>query len=803
MKIDNKREPLSPYTGHNLDHIAFPIGGMGAGMFALQGTGSLGSFSLKNKPDINNDPNIFAAIHIKGAGDTHIIEGQVPKFKIFSGTANTDNWHGMGRKKNYGFPRFKQCSFSSRFPFANIELKDDILPLDITVEGFSPFFPGNSFDASLPFGAIEYTFINRSEQIQESVFYFNSYNFVKTSDKAQVIPIQNGFQFYQPQTEEHPESQLWFDVFTDWQAQVNTAWYRGIWGDSLTMLSNDMNEGKSENKVFPDNTQSNGATLSVPFVLRPNESRTIRIFITWYAPQSNLRFGHEFEDKPEDIKPTYKPWYSAKFANIAQLDDYVMNNYRRLYDESKAFSNCFFASTLPLEILEAVSANLSILKSPTVLRQTDGRLWGWEGCRNTEGSCAGSCTHVWNYAQAICHLFPDLERGLRQTEYFNSQNDMGHQDFRASLPIGNSGHMNHAASDGQLGGIIKVYREWRISGDIDWLKEFWVKVKQSLEYCIKTWDPHQKGVLKEMHHNTYDIEFWGADIMCTSFYLGALMAAAKMAAALKDDVAERYIGLYEKGKKYAETLLYNGEFFVQELQYDDLVVRPKPESDQPEEIEHFQKEGPKYQYGSGCISDGVIGAWLSSLCGLGDILDRNKTVSHLKSIYNYNFKKSLLNHTNPQRPGFALGDEGGLLLCSWPYGGKPSIPFVYSDEVWTGIEYEVASYLISIGLVDEGLEIVRTCRNRYDGTVRNPFNEYECGHWYARAMSSYALLQSYTGVFYDAVTKTLYIKPVVKGDFQSFFSCASGYGLVGVKDGKPYAEAKNGSFHIEHMVYDI
>jgi len=176
-------------------------------------------------------------------------------------------------------------------------------------------------------------------------------------------------------------------------------------------------------------------------------------------------------------------------------------------------------------VIEAIAANLTILKSPTVLRQTDGRLWLWEGCNDSTGCCRGSCTHVWNYAQAIPHLFPDLERTLRQTEFNESQDQRGHQTFRASLPIRPIAPTRYAAADGQLGGIMKVYRDWRISGDTGWLKNIWPKVKASLNYCIETWDPEHKGILSEPHHNTYDIEFWGPDAMCSSFYLGALEAA--------------------------------------------------------------------------------------------------------------------------------------------------------------------------------------------------------------------------------------------------------------------------------------
>jgi uncharacterized protein (DUF608 family) len=188
--------------------------------------------------------------------------------------------------------------------------------------------------------------------------------------------------------------------------------------------------------------------------------------------------------------------------------------------------------------IDAVASNLAILKSPTVLRQTDGRFWAWEGSGCTTGCCHGSCTHVWNYAQALAHLFPALERSLRETEFNENQDARGHQSFRANLPISPvTDHTFHAAADGQLGGIMKVYRDWRISGDTAWLRALWPQVKQSRAFCIEQWDPRHEGVLQEPHHNTYDIEFWGADPLCTTIYLGALKAAALMARALVVRVA--------------------------------------------------------------------------------------------------------------------------------------------------------------------------------------------------------------------------------------------------------------------------
>jgi hypothetical protein len=188
------------------------------------------------------------------------------------------------------------------------------------------------------------------------------------------------------------------------------------------------------------------------------------------------------------------------------------------------------------------------------------------------------------------------------------------------------------------------------------------------------------------------------------------------------------------------------------------------------------------------------------MCGLGEIINQEQVRKSLKAIHRYNLKKDLSDHANPQRPSYAVGAEGGLLLCTWPKGGQLSLPFVYSNEVWTGIEYQVASHLMVEGMVEEGLDIVRTCRDRYDGVIRNPFDEYECGHWYARALSSYGLIQGLAGTRYDAVDRTLYIDSRVGDNFRAFIATASGFGTVGLKNGRPFVEMKSGRLDIRKCV---
>jgi uncharacterized protein (DUF608 family) len=800
------------YSGKNLDRIAFPVGGIGAGMFCIEGTGAISHMSVRNRPEVYNEPCMFAAISVKGlTNGTKVLEGQVPDWKKFGQPNSANGSPGA----TYGFPRFQDSRFLARFPFAFIDLKDNDIPLEVKLSGWSPFIPTDADNSSLPVAAIEYSFRNTGSSRVEAIFSYNSVNFMSQPEgKSSIKPITNGFILSESGVGKKPETKGDFAVFTDDpNTVVDHCWFRGGWWDALTITWNTIINSEFRNSA-PVELDAPGASLFVPFSLNPGETKVIRLMMAWYVPETNLRYGKDATDKRQispdpncSCKDTYyKPWYSGKFTAIHDVVSYWKSGYNDLLSKTTLFKDSFFESTLPDEVIEAVAANLSILKSPTVLRQKDGKLWCFEGCSDNSGCCSGTCTHVWNYAQAIPHLFPKLERTLRGVEFFASQDSAGHQTFRAALPIRPVATTFYAASDGQLGGIMKMYRDWRISGNSEWLKKMYPKVAGSMDYCIRTWDPRSTGTLEEPHHNTYDIEFWGPDGMCTSFYLGALKAISEMGRYLGENVS-RYESLYQKGRAVMESDLYNGEYFVQKIRWTGLEAADPVEVSKgafnsnysPEALAILQKEGPKYQYGSGCLSDGVLGAWIAEVCGLNMIIDSSKTVSHLLSVYKYNFKKDLSDHDNPQRPSYALGKEGGLILCTWPKGNRLSLPFVYSNEVWTGIEYQVASHLMMMGEAEKGLDIVRACRDRYDGSIRNPFDEYECGHWYARAMSSYGMLQGLTGVRYDAVTQELYINSG-KADFTTFISTETGFGNAGFRNGKPFMKSVYGDITVKKII---
>ncbi len=826
-----ERKFNSVYTGEYLNRVAFPIGGIGAGMFCLEGNGSFSHFSLRNKPDIYNRPFIFSAISVKGDKEiAKILEGPVAARRLFGEPLAAEG----GYLDFLGVPRFEEASFEARFPFGTVSLSDKHIPLDISLAGWSPFIPGDPDNSSLPVGGLEYTFVNPTSEAVEAVFSFHSENLMRIGHhnpmgdgfvgRDSIIGMPDGFILSQSALPGRPHYKGDFAVFTDDpDVIIDYCWFRSGWFDSRTILWRDVIAGNTPSR--PVTPGAPGASMYFPLKLDPGESKTIKVLVAWYVPYSDERYGTGPGDQDfnkqltefrqlrtaglphEIISGFHQPWYSGRFSDIVELKDFWGAHYDELRRRTGLFTSSFYSSDLPPVVLEAVAANLTILKSPTVLRQQDGKLWGWEGCADDKGSCEGTCTHVWNYAQAVSHLFPSLERTLRETEFFISQNEIGHQNFRSNLPVRPGNHGWYAAADGQLGGIMKVYREWRISGNSELLEIIWPRVRQSLDYCIGHWDPRHRGVLEEPHHNTYDIEFWGPNGMTTSFYLGALNAAIQMGSFLNEDVS-LYRELYYRGKKYLEEELFNGEYFFQKIVTSGLSAEDPVTASRAslgigyseEALVILEKEGPKYQYGNGCLSDGILGVWLSAMCGLDAGIDPEKVKSHLLSVHKYNYRRDLSSHWNTQRATYAYGNEGGVINCTWPKGGELTFPFSYSHEVWTGIEYQVASHLMLAGEVDKGLDIVKSLRRRYDGRIRNPFNEYEYGHWYARALASYGLIQGLTGIFFDAVEGIMYIDSKIGNDFSCFFSGESGWGMVGLKEGEPFAEAVEGVIPVRKFI---
>jgi uncharacterized protein (DUF608 family) len=366
---------------------------------------------------------------------------------------------------------------------------------------------------------------------------------------------------------------------------------------------------------------------------------------------------------------------------------------------------------------------------------------------------------VWSYAQTVAWLFPDLERSCRRIDYLVETEPSGLMRFRTNRTLAGASWSGPPAVDAQMGSLLRLHREWRFSGDTGFLKELWPSAKSALEFAIREWDADGDGLLEARLHNTYDVEFEGPEPLGSIMYLAALRAAARMARSLRDySSASRFASLADLAAERIDSVLFNGEYYQQRL---------------PNSVER------KYQYGAGVLSDQLLGQLHAHLNGLGFVVPEDHACSAIAAVFRHNFRPIIGAHEAFLR-AFAVNDEPGLLVASWPHGGRPETPFFYADEVWSGIEYAVAAELVYCGMTDEALAIVRGIRARHTGEYRSPWNESEAGNHYARAMAAWAVLLALSGVQYDAIERSLSFDPVEDGTY--FFTAGTGWGTAVITD---------------------
>ena len=447
---------------------------------------------------------------------------------------------------------------------------------------------------------------------------------------------------------------------------IKPAWLRGAWYDFLQDFWDDLvTDGRLDDLGYPmpsEPGRTDTASVGALATLASGESVDIRFLLTWSFPNRSDSWW------PDATGPRTRNHYATRFATSWDTAAYLVAEMPRLEGATRRFRDVLFGSTLPTEVLDAVSANIVPVRSQTCFRLEDGRFLGFEGCFDDAGSCEGTCTHVWSYAYSVSALFPSLEREARRIELMLETDDTGYMSFRSHGTFGTEfvwpwgDQRPEAAIDGQLGTVLRAYREWRLSGDRVWLAPLWPGIRRAMQFAAEHWDTDGDGVPDGRQHNTYDIEFHGPNPLSAIYYLAGLRALEELARVMGDDTtATDARTRFERASQRTDELLWNGAWFVQRL--DDIDAFP-------------------YQHGQGCLSDQLLGQLHARLLGLGDLLPREHVRAAMAAVHRHNFRRDFRTHVNAQRT-YVLNDEAGLVLCSWPDGGRPRLPFVYSDEVWT------------------------------------------------------------------------------------------------------------------------
>ncbi len=806
------------------NEATFLLGGIGTGNVSVGSRGQLRDWEIFDGPGKGNYlPNTFFALYTKQ-------EGAAPLCKVLEAEIQPPyaKSHGFVDYEVGGLPRFASSRMTARYPFVSVELSDPTMPVAVTLEAFTPFIPLNADDSGIPTAWLTYRVHNTtSAPLAVSVagslanmsslidYDRHTWNYHQRAAEGVIrYREEEGLRGLFMEPKDLPKDHFYRGSLAlttpDESVTYKRKWLNGGWWDGLQDFWDDV---RADGKLEPESVYTakdatyNGpddvGSLAIHHTLAAGEERAFAFQISWHFPrrvdcwsrrmydsavralqQKNQEQGcdpgcgealYAQKPLPAGEYPSIQKYYARLFDDAWAAARYTATHFARLHGDSKKFTDAFFSTTLPPYVLDAVSANITVLRSNTCFRLHDGTLMGWEGCFTDDGCCEGNCTHVWNYTQTIAFLFPELERSMRRLEYGLETQPDGKMNFRSYQLWGMGAHDHAPAADGQLGTLVRLYRDWKFSGDTEFLRSLWPAAKSTLDYAFSRWDKDGDFVLDTDQFNTYDIAFQGPNSMINSLFFAALLAGAEMANAMGDSPsAARYREAFEKGSARMDALLWSEDrrYYIQKL----------------DDVNEY-----RYQYGEGCLSDQLFGQTLAFVAGLGYVLPHEHVRATLQSIFNNNFITSLRAHHNTQRT-YALNGEHGLLLCTWPGDqGRPRLPFPYSDEIWTGIEYQVATSLIYEGLTDEGLTLVKAVRDRHDGIRRNPWNEVECGFHYARSMASYGVFLALCGFAYDMTQGKISFAPATGAqDFRCFFSTGKSWGIYARKDGQESLEVLYG-----------
>lgn len=806
------------YEDRKTWQISFPLGGIGAGCIGLAGNGRLIDWEIFNRPN-KGGLNGFTHFAIKAESggkvvDARVLNGDLPPPYTGEFSKPPFQSFGFGPPREYmvGFPHFRKTRFEGGFPIAKIIFEDEDFPGKVEMVAFNPFIPLNDRDSSIPAAFFEFKIHNTTKERITYTLCLSIRNPLPPGTTVNTYGEEGDIKFIRLSSSILKEDDLNYGNLTIATDASNVSyqeyWYRGSWFDELTVYWKDFSSpGKLKNRRYnrcKPNIQDH-CSLAVHLQVDPNSEKNARFIISWYFPNCYNYWNPEEDGKIR----SWKNYYATIFRDSTEVAIYGFENWDRLYGETLEFKEALFSSTLPPFVIDAISANISILKTPTVLRLEDGSLYGFEGCHISSGCCEGSCMHVWNYAVATAFLFPNLERSMLDLYFKYCQHEDGKLSFRLQLPLGRGlWKFPHAAVDGQFGCVIRAYRLWKILGDSTWLKSIWDSIKKAIEYAWAVtnedmWDLNRDGVIEGRQHHTLDMELFGPNSWLTGFYLAALKAGAEMARYLGElDKAEEYFRIFLQGREWVDQNLFNGEYYHQLINLNDKSILERFKQVDAEVVNIYwddEHHEIKYQIGEGCEVNQVIAQWHANISGLGEIFDKSKVKKALEAIYRYNFKKSLRKFVNPCRI-FSLNDEAGVVICEWPEDKRrPIIPVPYAEETMSGFEYAVSSHMIQEGLVEYGLDIVKAVRDRYDGEKRNPWNEIECGSNYARSMASYALLLALSGFEYDSVIGCIGFNPRIyeNGRFRCFWSLGSGWGIFEIHGSQILIQVKYGRLNVK------
>jgi non-lysosomal glucosylceramidase len=661
-------------------------------------------------------------------------------------TGNLTGW-------NIRYPAIRTDGYGNiaatiEYPVAKYAFTDPGMVVDVELEMFSPMVPLNERDSIIPAGVFNIKLTNKAANSVTVSVLSTLANGLKGTYRTNSATSDTYGKYVTMTSSGFTDGTMEEGSLCLWTNTTGATYCAG--SASASALISQIQSTGSLDGTPTGNDTTPVAGVCAPVTLAVGETKTVSFTWSWYFP--HMLGSNIWGSDTTDVSRRYVNYYS----NVTGVMQDLKNRWSETVDRTKLYHDTMYDTNLPYYFVDAVTANSDILRSPTMFVVKNGDVYGWEGSDNNLGGgcCIGNCMHVWNYAETLANLYPDLARKWKTTDFTKQQLASGLLNNRiGAVPAPASPSGEGPAIDGTLGAIAGVYREHLNSPDNTFLTALWPKVKNAMNGAISNWDPNHDGVNENAINTTFDGAVYGENTFIGAQYLTALRASEEMAKVMGDIATAAYyhsLFMFGSAKLAADT--YNGEYFYQ------------------------LGAG---EYGKGMMSDHLLGQSHAFQYGLGSILPDARLKSSADSIFKYNFFSPVADHYQAQWGDplrvMAKPDDDGLIICIFPNGGSGTA--LYLSEDWPGFDYEVAADLLYLGYRDKALTVVHAVRTRQDGKDFDALNERECGGYYARSLSSYGIMVAATGLEKNGPQKMLGFKPNYNPEnIKAFFTDVSGWG---------------------------